>query len=117
MFTVQLFENGTWNDLNRFDTSAQAEFSARLSRSVPARVVGPDAAKQIATGTVVRLPFHEGGDDSEMCEYEIESFGPSPVDGAPAARLIHIRDGARERTARGHFRRCTRTVAEIERWN
>jgi len=41
MYTVQLLENGEWSDLNRFATRDQAEASARLARSVPARVVGP----------------------------------------------------------------------------
>lgn len=70
----------------------------------------------VAIGSTVRLPFWQDG-DSDFLDFEVEALVSSPANGEPSARLILLSDGAREKTQQGHFRRSTRSLAEIERWS
>lgn len=67
----------------------------------------------LSVGARVTLPFWAGDAPSEHDLHEVEEILPPDNDGTVYVRLVMLRDGEREKTRQGHFRRERRTQAEV----
>ena len=88
--------------------------TARVSTARPDLVqIGAGKDEPFKPGDILTLPFFTGDEPSEYdLEYEVERIDPKRPEREVV--LIMLRDGKREKTTKGHFRRQYRSRKDVE---